>query len=59
MNKKDSGKLDLIAQKGFQDNPEMIKVVDFLNKSLKKKGFLFGLTRSSDKNEVSISIYEI
>ncbi|MGE5417257.1 MAG: DUF4264 family protein [Acidobacteriota bacterium] len=49
MNKKDSGKLEPISQSSFQDNPDMVRVVDFLNKSLKKKGLIFGPTRNREK----------
>jgi len=52
------GKLELIAIKSFTSHDEMYKVVDFLNKSLKHKNLMFGMTRNSDENTVTISIYE-
>lgn len=53
-----TGKLELIAVKTFKANDEMYKVVDFLNKTLKGKRVIFGLTKDSLKNSMSISIYE-
>lgn len=52
------GKLELIAHRNFESNPELVYVVDFLNKSLKSKGIMFGLTRDKDKNQMMIKIYE-
>lgn len=54
----DRGKLELIAIKSFTSHDEMYKVVDFLNKSLKHRNIMFGMTRNSDENTVTISIYE-
>ncbi len=51
-------KLELIAIKSFTSHDEMYKVVDFLNKSLKHKNLMFGMTRNSAENTVTISIYE-
>lgn len=45
----------LIANKELMESGELYKVVDFLNKNLKEKGIIFGLTKK-DKNSV-ISIY--
>lgn len=59
MKYKDTGKLQLIAQKEFADNGEVVRIVDFLNKTLKKKGLLFGMTRNSETKRVTINIYEI
>jgi len=53
-----AGKLELIAIKSFTSHDEMYKVVDFLNKSLKHKNLMFGMTRNSEENTVTISIYE-
>lgn len=59
MEKNESGgKLELIAVKSFKEYEEMYKVVDFLNKTLKDKNVIFGLTRNGDKGTMSISIYE-
>ncbi|ABO50284.1 conserved hypothetical protein [Desulforamulus reducens MI-1] len=50
-------KLELIAQKSFENYKEMYKVVDFLNRTLKEKQVIFGLTKGKDGN-MTISIYE-
>ena len=55
----DKGKLELIAFKSFPSNPELIYIIDFLNKSLKEKKLMFGLTKNKEKNEMIINIYEI
>lgn len=55
---KDEGKLEIIAHKSFGSNPELVYVVDFLNKNLKNKGVMFGLTREKDKEQMVIKIYE-
>lgn len=52
------GKLELIATKTFKPYNEMYKVVDFLNKNLKDKRIMFGLTRDNETGSLSISIYE-
>lgn len=55
----DNGKLELIAARSFPASPEMIQLVDFLNKSLKDKAVMFGLTKDKEKNEMTLTIYEI
>lgn len=52
------GKLELIAVKAFKSYDEMYKVVDFLNKTLKDKKVIFGLTKDTQKATMTISIYE-
>ncbi|MDD2509767.1 MAG: YpmA family protein [Syntrophomonas sp.] len=54
----DNGKLDLIASKAFSSNLEMVRIVDFLNKSLKGKKIMFGLSKDKEKEQMTISIYE-
>lgn len=54
----DQGKLELIAVKSFKSYDEMYKVVDFLNKTLKDKKIIFGLTKDTQKGTMTISIYE-
>ncbi len=54
----DKGKLEIIAFKSFAVNPELVYIIDFLNKSLKEKGIMFGLTKNKEKNEMTINIYE-
>jgi len=56
--KEENGKLEVIAFKSFTANDELVYVVDFLNKSLKEKRIMFGLTKSKESNEMTINIYE-
>lgn len=53
------GKLELIATKSFEPHSDMYKIVDFLNKNLKEKKVLFGLSKDKKSGKMSISIYEI
>ncbi len=53
-----TGKLDLIATKSFTANPELVYVIDFLNRSLKDKKVMFGLRKNKETNEMIINIYE-
>ena len=56
---KELGKLELIATRSFANYEEMYRVVDFLNKNLKEKKVMFGLTKKKDSGEMVISIYEV
>ena len=49
-------KLEIIANKSFGYYNDMYKVVDFLNKTLKEKNLIFGLTKKDEK--MTITIYE-
>lgn len=51
-------KLELIACKSFAMYEEMYKVVDFLNKILKDKKVMFGLTKNNEEETLTISVYE-
>lgn len=55
---RDQGKLELIAFKSFRANDELVYVIDFLNKNLKDKKIMFGLTKNKEANEMTINIYE-
>lgn len=55
---KERGKLELIAHKSFSANDELIRVVDFLNKNLKEKKIMFGISKDKDKNQMTINVYE-
>ncbi|MDD4334700.1 MAG: YpmA family protein [Eubacteriales bacterium] len=55
----DEAKFALIATKSFKSYDEMYKVVDFLNKTLKDKKTIFGLTKNKSNDTMSISVYEI
>ncbi|HWI54087.1 MAG TPA: YpmA family protein [Desulfobacteria bacterium] len=52
-------KLELIAAKVFKPYDEMYKIVDYLNKTLKHKNVMFGLTKNSENGSMTISIYEV
>ncbi len=54
----DKGKLELIAVKSFKEYEDMYKVIDFLNKSLRDKRVIFGLSKDTQKGTMTISIYE-
>ena len=54
----DKDKLNLIAVKTFPANNNYIYLIDFLNKSLKEKRVMFGLTKGKEKNEMTVNIYE-
>lgn len=56
---KGEGKLQLIATRSFPPYSEMYKVVDFLNKALRHKKVMFGLTKDQQSGYMVISIYEI
>jgi len=49
-------KLELKAKIEVESNIELYKVVDFLNKNLKEKNLIFGLSKAN--NKMTISIYE-
>lgn len=50
-------KLELLAKKKFSNYDEMYLVVDFLNKTLKHKKVMFGLSKKED--QMTFSIYEV
>ncbi|HHW00384.1 MAG TPA: YpmA family protein [Clostridiaceae bacterium] len=49
-------KLELKSTLEIASNAELYKVVDFLNKNLKEKKVIFGLSKKGEK--MQISIYE-
>lgn len=51
-----SSKLELKSTLEVEESIELYKVVDFLNKNLKEKGLIFGLSKKNGK--MVISIYE-
>lgn len=50
-------RLCLLASQSFPSYENMYQVIDFLNKSLKHTGLIFGFTKDSD-GHLTISIYE-
>lgn len=53
----EKGKLELLATQRVHIHPEMYKVVDFLNRNLKERHLMFGLTKKEEN--MVISIYEV
>ena len=52
--------LSLLAQKHFAARDDMYEIVDFLNKTLKERGLMFGLAANRDeKARMTIKIYEV
>ncbi|MHB1651255.1 MAG: YpmA family protein [Desulfitobacteriaceae bacterium] len=51
------GKLDLLATQRVGANPELYKVVDFLNKTLKNHHLMFGLSKKGEL--MTVSVYEV
>jgi len=51
--------LRLLANKSFTINPELYKIVDILNKTLKDYNLMFGLSKDSNGQTMTLSIYEV
>lgn len=49
-------KLEVLASMSFPSNSVLVDVVDFLNKSLKQEGYIFGITKKQEK--MTIVIYD-
>lgn len=56
-NRQGNGKLELLATLKVNSGPELYKVTDFLNKTLKGYHLMFGLTKKDDM--MTISVYEV
>jgi uncharacterized FlaG/YvyC family protein len=54
----EKGKLELIAAQNFSSNDELVRVVDFLNKTLKSKNIMFGISKDKENQEMTIKVYE-
>lgn len=50
------GRLDIVASQTIPAHDVVVDIVDFLNKSLKKDGYIFGVSKLGDK--MNIVIYE-
>lgn len=48
-----------IATRTLKAHDELYKVVDFLNKTLKHKKLIFGLTKNNAEDTMTISVYEV
>ena len=51
-------KLELIASKSFPYYEDMYKIIDYLNKNIKDKRLIVGLTKDKENGEATINIYE-
>ncbi|NLW07922.1 MAG: YpmA family protein [Clostridia bacterium] len=49
----------LLASKSVNNNPELYKIVDMLNKTLKDYNLMFGLVKDSNGQTMTLSIYEV
>lgn len=49
--------MELIALTEIRNNAELYKLVDFLNKNLKNRGLIFGLSQK-DADMMAITIYD-
>ncbi len=58
MDEHKNGKLELIAQKSFPAGDELVRVIDFLNKTLKSKNIILGISKDKATNRMIINIYE-
>ena len=52
------GKLELKATLEVGNNFELYKVIDFLNRTLKDKNLIFGLSLKEKDRKMVISVYE-
>jgi len=50
-------KLELIAKKVIPYNDDLYQLIDFLNKTLKSKHVIFGISKNGE--DAIISVYEI
>jgi len=52
-------KLTMIASITVQESEDFYKVVDFLNRTLKERGLLFGLKKVKNEPKMTLYIYEV
>lgn len=52
-------KLIPFATKTLPADEKLFRMVDFLNKSLKEENIMFGITKDSVKNTMTVSIYRL
>ncbi|WAM30644.1 DUF4264 family protein [Caldicellulosiruptor naganoensis] len=50
-------KLELISSMEFEEDVPLYKIIDFMNKSLKDKNIIVGLSKNNN-NKIIISIYQ-
>lgn len=51
--------LEILARETFALQGDTHRLVTFLNQALKDKGFIFGLSRSSDGGSLQLTIYVV
>jgi hypothetical protein len=51
-------KLDVIASKKVPEWDHLYKIIDFLNKNLKDKNIIIGLSKKKFEKEMIVTIYE-
>jgi hypothetical protein len=56
---KNQGKLQLIAVKTVKSYDELYIIIDFLNKTLKEHHVMFGLTKDTENDTMTVSVYEV
>ncbi|MBS3971036.1 MAG: YpmA family protein [Clostridia bacterium] len=49
----------MIASITVQESEDFYKVVDFLNRTLKERGLLFGLKKVKNEPKMTLYIYEV
>lgn len=59
MENKNMEELLVRAKQSFNSYESMYKIVDFLNKNLKDKDIIVGLSKNSVENNMVITIYEV
>jgi len=52
-------KLTMIASLTIQESDDFYKIVDFLNRTLKEQGVLFGLKKIKDEPKMTLYIYKL
>jgi hypothetical protein len=57
-NNLESTELVTLATHQVSDPDEWYTIVDFLNKTLKEKGFIFGLSKGNEEGTQLITVYE-
>jgi hypothetical protein len=49
--------LTVLASRRISAHPELYKIVDLCNRTLRDRGVIFGLTKSGD--QMTVTIYEV
>ncbi|MBO8129592.1 MAG: YpmA family protein [Peptococcaceae bacterium] len=58
MTEKKPNELQLIASLQLTSNNELYKIIDFLNKNLKDRNVVFGLSKGPHSNIMTMAIYK-